>query len=45
VKRKDCDGFSSKMEEVKGRLKKLDPDYERYYDVMYRLLDEDDDSS
>ena len=44
VKRKDCDGFSSRMKEVKGRLKKLDPDYERYYEVMYRLLEDDDGS-
>jgi prephenate dehydrogenase len=44
VRRKDCDGFSSRMEEVKKLLKKLDPDYERRYDVMYKLLDEDEDS-
>ena len=41
VRRKDCSAFSSKMEQVKKRLKELDPDYERYYEVMYRLLDED----
>ena len=40
VRRKDCSGFSSKMEQVKKRLKELDPDYERYYEVMYRLLDD-----
>ena len=40
VRRKDCSGFSSKMESVKKRLKELDPDYERYYEVMYRLLDD-----
>jgi prephenate dehydrogenase len=40
VKHKDCAGFSRKMEQVKKRLKKLDPDYDRYYRVMYRLLDE-----
>lgn len=39
VRRKDCSAFSSKMEEIKKRLKDLDPDYERYYEVMYRLLD------
>jgi prephenate dehydrogenase len=40
VKRKDCSGFSSRMEQVKKRLKDLDPDYKRYYEVMYRLLDD-----
>jgi prephenate dehydrogenase len=38
VKSKDCEGFSSKMERVKRRLKELDPDYERYYGLMYRFL-------
>jgi len=28
------------MEQVKKRLKELDPDYERYYRLMYRLLDD-----
>jgi prephenate dehydrogenase len=41
VRQKDCAGFSSKMEEVRNKLKELDPDFERYYEVMYRLLDED----
>ncbi len=40
VRRKDCGGFSRRMEEVKRRLKELDPDYERYYEVMYRILDD-----
>jgi len=40
VRRKDCSGFSRKMEQVKKRLQELDPDYERYYQVMYRLLDD-----
>lgn len=39
VRRKDCSGFSSRMQQVKKRLKDLDPDYERYYEIMYRLLD------
>jgi prephenate dehydrogenase len=41
VRRKDCAGFSRRMAQVKKRLKDLDPDYERYYEVMYRLMDED----
>jgi prephenate dehydrogenase len=40
VKRKDCDGFSRRMEQVKKRLKELDPDYESAYQAMYRLLDD-----
>ena len=40
VRRKDCGGFSRKMEQVKKRLQELDPDYERYYRLMYRLLDD-----
>jgi prephenate dehydrogenase len=39
VRAKDCDGFRRKMEQVKKRLRELDPDYERYYRLMYRLLD------
>jgi prephenate dehydrogenase len=39
VKTKDCEGFGRKMEEVKKRLRELDPDFERYYRLMYRLLD------
>jgi prephenate dehydrogenase len=38
VREKDCGGFGRKMEQVKKRLKELDPDYERYYRLMYRLL-------
>jgi prephenate dehydrogenase len=38
VKSKDCGGFGRKMEEVKKRLQELDPDFERYYRLMYRLL-------
>jgi prephenate dehydrogenase len=40
VRAKDCGGFGRKMEQVKKRLKELDPDYERYYQLMYRLLDD-----
>jgi len=40
VKTKDCGGFGRKMEEVKKRLQELDPDFERYYRLMYRLLDD-----
>ena len=40
VRTKDCGGFSRKMEQVKKRLQELDPDYERYYGLMYRLLDD-----
>ena len=40
VKSKDCGGFGRKMEQVKKRLKELDPDYERYYGLMYRLFDD-----
>jgi prephenate dehydrogenase len=40
VKRKDCAGFSRKMQHVKKRLKELDPEYEHAYRDMYRLLDD-----
>jgi prephenate dehydrogenase len=40
VKRKDCDGFGRKMVEVKKRLEELDADFELYYRLMYRLLDD-----
>jgi len=40
VRAKDCGGFARKMEQVKKRLKELDPDYEQYYRLMYRLLDD-----
>ena len=40
VRRKDCSGFSGRMEQVKKRLKDLDPYYEQYYEAMYRLLDD-----
>jgi prephenate dehydrogenase len=39
VKAKDCESFGLKMEDVKKRLKEMDPDFERYYRLMYRLLD------
>lgn len=39
VKEKDCEGFSRKMREIKKRFLKSDPDYEHYYELMYRLLD------
>jgi prephenate dehydrogenase len=38
VKSKDCAGFSRKMKQVKKQLSELDPDYERYYELMYRFL-------
>jgi prephenate dehydrogenase len=41
VRQRDCAGFSSKMNEIRKKLKELDPDFERYYEVMYRLLNED----
>jgi len=40
VKQKDCSGFSARMEQLKKRLRELDPDYRVYYQRMYRLLDE-----
>ena len=40
VKRKDCAGFSGKMQHVKKQLKELDPDYERAYQAMYRLVND-----
>jgi prephenate dehydrogenase len=40
VKQKDCSGFRNKMEQVKKRLREVDPDYEKYYGLMYRLLDD-----
>ncbi len=40
VKQKDCSGFRRKMEQVKKRLRELDPDHEKYYKLMYRLLDD-----
>jgi len=41
VRQKDCAGFSSKMNQIRKKLQELDPDFERYYEVMYRLLNED----
>ena len=38
VKQKDCSGFRNKMEHLKKRLREVDPDYEKYYGLMYRLL-------
>ena len=40
VKEKDCSGFRRKMEQVKKRLREVDPDHEKYYKLMYRLLDD-----
>ncbi|MDG6223716.1 MAG: prephenate dehydrogenase/arogenate dehydrogenase family protein [Candidatus Bathyarchaeota archaeon] len=40
VKNKNCSGFSNKMEQVNKRLKELDPDYDRAYRAMYRILDD-----
>ncbi|MCW4033944.1 MAG: prephenate dehydrogenase/arogenate dehydrogenase family protein [Candidatus Bathyarchaeota archaeon] len=42
VKQKDCSGFGAKMQHVKKRLKELDPEYEKAYNEMYRLLDDTD---
>jgi hypothetical protein len=39
VKMKDCSGFSSRMLQVKKRLKDLDPEYEQAYQIMYKLFD------
>ena len=41
VKNKDCNGFSEKIRQVKQRLEELDPEYERAYGTMYRLLDDE----
>jgi prephenate dehydrogenase len=38
VKAKDCEDFASKMNEIKKRFRETDPDYERYYSLMYRIL-------
>ncbi len=38
VKAKDCEGFAGKMNEIKKRFRETDPDYERYYSLMYRIL-------
>jgi prephenate dehydrogenase len=40
VKRKDCAEFSYKMQQVRKRLKELDPEYERAYQAMYLLLND-----
>jgi len=39
VKRKDRSAFASKMELVKRKLREVNPDYARSYEVMHRLLD------
>jgi len=39
VKRKNRSAFASKMELVKRKLRKVNPDYARSYEVMHRLLD------
>jgi prephenate dehydrogenase len=39
VKRKDRSAFASKMELVKRKLRKVNPDYVRSYEVMQKLLD------
>jgi prephenate dehydrogenase len=38
VKAKDCEGFAAKMNEIKKRFREVDPDYELYYSMMYRIL-------
>ncbi|MCW4015556.1 MAG: prephenate dehydrogenase/arogenate dehydrogenase family protein [Candidatus Bathyarchaeota archaeon] len=40
VKTKDCVSFSGKMEQVKKRLRELDPEYEQAYRAMYRLFND-----
>jgi len=39
VRRKDKPAFVSKMELIKRKLRKVNPDYARSYEVMHRLLD------
>ncbi len=39
VRRKDRSAFASKMELVKRRLREVNPEYARSYEVMHRLLD------
>ena len=39
VRRKDRSAFASKMELVKTKLREVNPDYTRSYEVMHRLLD------
>jgi prephenate dehydrogenase len=39
VRRKDRSAFADKMELVKRRLKEIDPDYAKSYEVMHRLLE------
>jgi len=39
VRRKDESAFANKMKLVKTRLKKVNPDYVKSYEVMHRLLD------
>ena len=39
VRRKNRSAFASKMELVKKKLRKVNPDYARSYRVMHRLLD------
>lgn len=39
VRRKDKSAFASKMELVKTKLRKINPDYARSYEVMHRLLE------
>lgn len=39
VKRRDRLAFANKMELVKRRLRKVDPDYAKSYEVMHRLLE------
>jgi len=39
VKHKNCEGFSAKMDQLRKRLRELDPDYDSAYGNMYSLLD------
>jgi prephenate dehydrogenase len=39
IKQKDTAAITSKMEQLKGKLKKASGDYARSYEIMYRMLE------
>jgi prephenate dehydrogenase len=39
VRRRDRSAFAKKMELVKKRLRKVNPDYAKSYEIMHRLLE------
>jgi len=39
IKKKDKKGFASKMGLIKSRLTEVDPNYEKSYKIMHKLLD------